>query len=132
MSFLPPVKRLALEDFPGQKSWISNIIEPLNRFFQNVYSNLNHGLTFKDNLQAMVSTLTVDQVYPLQFLNTMRVKPVGLWVVNTVEIADIPATITSAVTLDWTYNGEGQVEINDITGLTAGKRYSLTVIVIGG
>ena len=132
MSFLPPVKRFALEDFPKERSWIGNLIEPLNRFFQNVYNNLNHGLTFRDNLKAMISEQIVDQVYPLQFLNTMKVKPVGVWIISLVEIADIPATITDAVTIDWSYNGAGQIEINNISGLTAGKRYSLGLAVIGG
>ena len=135
---LPPVKRLTKENYPSQRSWISKLLDPINEFMISIYSGLSNNLTFRENLQAMIKVVDIDKTAthpasdsPAKFTNTMKVKPIGAWIMQAVERNNNPATLTSAITMDWTYS-EGFVRINNITGLTNDKNYTITVCVIGG
>lgn len=134
MARIPPLKRLTTEDFKEQSSWISSLLSPLNDFMSSVVGALNKGLTFTDNMSAQVKELefthTAD-AYPVKFLSTLTAKPVGLWVVSAVEVAASPSTITSAVWADWSFQN-GQVYINNFSGLTSGRKYRICVIIITG
>lgn len=133
MGRVPPFKRIGQEDFPGQRSWITSLLGPLNNFFSIMYENLNQGLTFNDNFRAFIKDVRVDAspTYPITFQNTMRVSPQGVIILKLEENVSNPSTVTSAVTLDWSFS-EGSIKINNITGLDAAKTYSLRVLVIGG
>ena len=134
MARIPPIKRLTTEDFKDQTSWIGKLLSPLNEFMASTVQALNRGLTFSDNFAAQVKTLTftVDaNTYPMKFLCTTGTKPMGLWVVSAKEVADNPATLTTAVFADWSYVN-GQIVINNISGLTSGHKYDICVIIVTG
>lgn len=134
MALLPPLRRFMSEDFPDAPSWLPRFFYPLNRFMGAVYSALNQGLTFNNNMIAQIKTLsiTAGSSSPVtQFTWSFSTSPVGCLVISTTDISSTPAVVTNAVTIDWGY-GSGVVTINNITGLTAGKTYSITFLVIGG
>ncbi len=134
MARIPPIKRLSTEDFKDQTSWIGKLLTPLNEFMSTTVAALNRGLTFSDNLAAQVKTLTITasaDAYPLKFLCTLNSRPQGLWIVSVRDHASTPLTLTTAVFADWDY-ANGQVIINNITGLTAGRKYDICVIIIAG
>jgi|SRR6478736_4481924 len=134
MAKLPPVTRIIQEDFKEQSSWIGKLLQPINSFMTSIVSALSHGLTFGDNFAAQVKDLEFSEnanTYPLYFKSTTATKPVGLWVVNASEIAATPSPILNAVYADWEY-ADGQVRINNITGLTTGKKYRILVVAISG
>lgn len=59
MAKIPTIRRLSLEDFSSQKSWISPLIEILNSFIINVIQALNRQLTISENMLAQISTFRV-------------------------------------------------------------------------
>jgi hypothetical protein len=134
MARIPPIKRLTTEDFKDQTSWIGKLLTPLNDFMSSTVASLNRGLTFTDNFAAQVKTLTftVDaNTYPIKFLCTTAAKPIGLWVVSAREVSSNPSTLTTAVFADWSYSN-GQVVINNFSGLTSGLKYDVCVIIVTG
>ena len=139
MGRVPEFRRLGVEDFPKDvKSWLGKLLAPLNSMFKTIYENLNHGLTFEENMIAQVKTLTFTKLStypssdsPLKFKNTMRVKPIGVIILAIKENVSNPSALTSAVAIDWSYGGE-YVKINNITGLTNDTSYEITLLSIGG
>lgn len=133
MGRIPTLKRLITEDFKDQKSWIGKLLQPLNQFLETVNASLDHGLTFEDNIASEIKTLTFRNdtgVFPLKFLSKLGKKPKGLWVINAVDLEDAPSTLTTAVYADWGYNQDGQIQINNFSGLTSARNYAITLIVI--
>jgi hypothetical protein len=128
MADLPRIKRFLLEDFASQKEWIGPLFESLNQILDTLYSALNKGLTFRENVRSVVKTLEFTQrsnTYPLKFPWGIRGGgPTALLVVRVVYNSVAP---TTTVGCDWTYDGESIV-INSFFGLTTAEKYKITVI----
>ena len=132
MGKLPSIKNLIIEDFPDQKSWIQKLIYPINAFMEMVFLNLNKGLTFNENMLAFTKEVPFIGGSSASFKNIMKVRPVGLWIIDARQADDYNAILSSALYADWTYNQNNEIVINNISGLTAGKKYIITFAVIGG
>lgn len=134
MARIPPIKRLTTEDFKEQAAWISKLFYSLNLFMESVTGALNKGLTFTENMNSEIKEIVVSipssgSAFP--FTYTAKIRPVAVWIGSAVEVAASPSPITSALYADWEYVN-GSVRINNITGLTAGKKYRITLISIAG
>ena len=132
MAQLPEIKRLHRQDFPDQTSWIDGLLAPLNRFFDSVYTALNRGLTFRDNMVAQVKELEFRETsgtYPIRFAWNLKSQPTDLIVTRVVTVSG--SGPSGAVWANWSYNGSA-VEIEDITGLTADDEYKIRVIAFAG
>ena len=135
MTKLPSIKRLAVEDFAGQKDWIGKLFAPINQFFESIASALNGGLTFADNMSAVVRSISVPNgsaSFPLYFSWGKKVKPIGLWVVNARETSGTHTNFSSAISADWEYTTDGLVKINAFPGLPTSTGYTVTVVAITG
>lgn len=132
MATLPPIRRLATEDFQSQKAWIGSLLYPLNLFIGAVSNALSKGLTFADNMAAQVNTLQVTGTYPLYVSWQLKSKPIGAWVVSAMEATPPHVNFTAAVGIDWQFSVAGQIQINAMPGLTAGKTYNVTIVTIAG
>lgn len=132
MSKLPAIKRFTREDFPDAPNWIDKLFYTLNLFMSSVYSALNQGLTANDNTLGMIKTLSISGASPsTSFKWNFLSKPEGCIVIAAVQTDGTPATITNAVTCDWSYS-QGIIYINNVTGLNASHTYSVTFWAIGG
>ena len=134
MARIPSIKRLTTEDFKDQGSWIGKLFAPLNDFMASVVVALNKGLTFQDNFSAQVKVLEFEKdanSFPMSFACTLTTRAAGLWIVKAEHVAGTPDTLTTAVWADWQYDN-GVVTINNISGLTNGKKYRISVIIIAG
>lgn len=148
MAKLPTVRRLAVEDFQDQKSWIQKLLSPLNDFLLNVVNALSNNLTFAENVSAQVTTIKVETAAAVtagagtlpnytalrQTVNvkvTTKFKPVGLWVINCQEDSANPTVIPYGVTAYWTYENN-QIKVSSVSGLSPSKSYFLTFIAITG
>lgn len=135
MANIPPLKRLSTEEFKDQSSWIGRLLSPLNDFFNHIAFAFNNQLTFKDNLFSEIREIDLNVLasgtYPYYFKCKFKSKPVGLWVCNAFEVAGTPSTLTTAVYIDWEYVN-GQIKVNNISGLTASKRYKISLVIIYG
>jgi hypothetical protein len=133
MARIPPIKRLSLEDFKDQIDWIGRLIQPINDFMSSVAFALNKQITWTDNMNGQVVNLDVTingtNDYPIYFkINSATIK--ALWVGNCYEVASSPTVNTNAVYIAWELTGSGQVKINNISGLTTGKKYRLIILTL--
>lgn len=133
MAKLPLIRRILREDIPDSPEWVMPILNALNQFFDSVYNALDRNLNFTENIDAQWKVFTIlagasaaDNIF--SFLITMRNKPRGLTLENIQQIDSNYIPITSPVFISWRVNS-GQISIDAISGLTAGKSYELTVLV---
>lgn len=132
MAALPVLKRLLAEDFKEAGTWIGKLLYILNLFMGSVYSSLNHGITFQDNVLAQLKTLTIKGRSPtVQFPWSYSSAPIGVLILATQDTTSSPQTVTTAVTCAWSYSA-GTVSIDNITGLDTARQYSVTFLVLGG
>jgi hypothetical protein len=134
MAKLPPQKRILPENFPDQSKWIPRLLEPMNRFMEDINRALNNQLTFSENLSSEVRTVQVDGNYPLRMPWALKAKPIGAWIIACREISGNHTVFTTPLFLDWEYNEAGQFQINSVVGLTATAtdKFNLTYIAITG
>ncbi|WP_374028334.1 hypothetical protein ACES2J_08355 [Bdellovibrio bacteriovorus] len=129
MSKLTP-KKLTVEDFGSQQSWIGKLFTPLNDFFSQVYQGWNNGITIEDNLHQEIRDvkIVVDaNSFPMKIKAKFATYPKGVTVIYCVDAAG--GAPTTAPWVSWSYSN-GQIEISNITGLTVGKTYNLKIHVI--
>jgi hypothetical protein len=128
MADLPRIRRFLLEDFQSQKEWIGPLFESLNQIIDTLYSALNKGLTFRENVRSAVRTLEFTQrsnTYPLKFPWGLRGSgPTALIVVRVVYGSTAP---TTTVGCDWEFDGTNIV-IKSFFGLTPDEKYKITVV----
>ena len=132
MAKLPPVRRIRAENFrPEQQQWIDTLLNPINDFFENAYFALNQNLTVGLNVAGEYRDLLVD---PNDGAITLtpgfprRVK--GVWVVRAQENSGAPTPLTNPVWAYWVDLGNGQIRIENISGLTAGNQYFITLLIL--
>lgn len=129
MSKLTP-KKLTIEDFPSQQSWITPLLQSLNDFFQQVYQGWNNGLTIEDNLYQEIreTKIVVDgNSFPIKLKSKFAVYPKSVMVIYCQDTTG--SGPTTAPWVSWSYNNN-QIEISSITGLTSGKTYNLKLHII--
>lgn len=134
MGALPAIKRFVTEDYPSQTAWIGSLLYPLNLLLNTIYTNLNNGLTVKQNMVGDIKTLSVSGATPVtSFPWKFSTAPVGVNVINAAQTDGTPTPITSAVSCagSWSYNA-GVITINNVTGLNSAHTYNITFHVIGG
>lgn len=133
MARLSPVKRIVAEDFPDQRSWIGKLLQPLNQVFEFIATTFNRGITFTDHIACQikeVSVLNDANAYPIKFQNTLKTKPFSVMIARASEDETSPATITNALWPAWELNQSNEIQINNISGLTANKKYKITLLVM--
>jgi hypothetical protein len=137
--FLPPFKRLSVEDFKDQTKWIAKLLFPINQVFLSLANGLQHGITFKDNIACQIQIVSFNNnstelspTHPIKFLLTsLNTAPVGLWLVSAVDSSAVPQALTTAPFATWNYNSQSrQIYITAVSGLVAGQAYRLTFIII--
>jgi len=133
MGLLPPIRRLVVEDFPEQK-WIGKLLSPINEFMESVYRNLNRQLTLRENVASDFHTAEVDGTYPLALAWTLKARPISVHVGNTVRSDGASFTITAAVGIRWSFNQSGQLQIDQVVGVTptSSAKFKLTLLSFTG
>lgn len=128
---LPPVWRFDFGDYGALGPVFQKFLSNLNLFTLAVYNILNGGIGFQNLQRAIYSTQVVaDTVTPLQFVNPLGVAPSGVAVVQVTLDAAVATAITSAVSVaNWYYDGRN-INILNITGLTAGETYAISLEVM--
>lgn len=129
MARIPPLARLQLEDFPKQTEWIGRLLEPLNSFFERVTSALNKSLTITDNFLGAIKTVELNGTWPVKVAWELPQRPVTVLVGQIVRSDNTAFTLTDAVQVQWTFNQNGQLQINGVTGVTpsSGTKYTVTL-----
>ncbi len=130
-SNLPPTWRFDFGDFSSLGPIFQKFLANLNLFTLAVYNALNGGIGFS-NLQRSIYTTTVTATTTtiLSFVNPLSIAPSGLSLVA-ITLRSSPSTpITNAVSVaNWFYDGKN-INVLNITGLTVGLSYSLSLEVM--
>ena len=131
-----------LEDYPEFEALIRN----LNRFATGVTSSLNRGTTFADNIASQEASLTFDTdgagaiIIPggkpnltvsLKLPQGVKAKHVTITQAVSVDVntrQETPVTVSGPA---WATNGNDLL-ISGVGGITASKRYRVSLLVVGG
>lgn len=139
MSKLPSVKTLLVEDISKEApAWFQNFLIPLNSFMSSVYYALDRDLTFTENIASSIKEIsfTTKSNYAtspptnwdvVKIANPLKKRPIGVCIAN-ISNETSSSVITSAVSLNWTYNN-GYVEILYVAGLGNSIKYKITLLI---
>lgn len=125
-------RRLTVEEFPEQQSWIGSLLSPLNQTNQELFSGLANNVTVSENLYQEIKELkfTLDAAtYPIRFKTKFNKNPIGL---QTIYCKDaIGGTASNTPWISWSF-ADGQLTISNITNLTTSQTYTLRLHLIYG
>lgn len=137
MAALPPVRRIIKEELGTDiPDWVGRLLGTLNLVLQSIYTALNHGLSFTENIQCQVKEFTMvagasPTANTFDFMLTLPVKPTGLWIVAALRQDGIAESFTTPVFASWTWDSQANtIVISSITGLTNTFAYTIRLIVI--
>jgi len=135
MAKLPSIRRLRTEDYPGADANFGKLIQNLNSFMESTWLALSRNLTVSENLRAEFQTLSIvaEPTYPIAV--TPAIQGVTCVMIaqifnSTTQGAPSGTALTAGVTLDWSQSSTG-IQINKITGLTAGQNYQVKLLMVG-
>lgn len=131
MAKLPTIRRLSREDYPEAPSWLDKLLFPLNSFLTSTYAALNNQLTINENMIGQTRTVTYVGGGAASFTWPFTTNPLGYQVINVTDSNGKNVILSSAPWLNASFS-QGQVTIQNVTGLTSGVTYLVTVYVIGG
>ena len=139
MAALPPLRRILPEDIEGSAGWFQRVPYILNLFMQAMYSALNGNLTFQQNFDAQIQEVsfttannyTSNNFTPITFPLTMGSAPIGMVVSNVVDTTtnSTHTIIYNAPYADWQNLGNGNIQINNISGLQNSRSYTVTLLL---
>jgi hypothetical protein len=125
--------------------WLSKFWELLLPFFRETAAGMNRGLTVRDNLASVVvegenrptHTQPADVETPVNhFIETGPIRPSWVQVLaEPISEGSLPSDFLVPVLPEWMPSAQGErsgVTLVRLRGLTAGRRYRLTVTVFGG
>lgn len=138
MSSLPTFKSLQASDFDDQyKDLINKLATIFNNEIQSLFTALNNGVSLADNILCTVKDVPIvvdangNPTNAANFaisVKNLRVR--GCTVIRAVNTTNNSTFPTGAPFVSYT-PGTQQVTINNVTGLTPGDQWTLTVIAWG-
>lgn len=137
MAILPQIRRLLIDDFASQKSWIEPLLLVENSFAEAVVNALNKRLSLRDNTTGDVLTLLLSAVPTTQTPASVTwqkpLQPTAVLVGNAVLAVGGPATLTGPLGVQWQMNGN-QLQITNLFGVvpTSSFQINLTLVVLAG
>lgn len=128
------IKRLSVEEFKEAPSWINRLLQWLNQFVEYVAISFSNGITFDENIQSQIKLLEIvagatPASNTAKFICTLPVTPRGVIVMRITERTGNYSVIGAAVSVEWRFEN-GSILITSITGLTSGKIYDLSILII--
>jgi len=134
MAQVPSKRRLVIEDFKSQISWIDKLIQPVNEYMESTTAALNKAQTIRDNFAGDIQTVELDGNWPVKLAWRLSSRPVAVIVGNTVKSSGASFTMSSAVQVQWSFNQSGQLQIDDVVGITptSSVKYKVTLVILTG
>lgn len=135
MAQVTQLTRLVVEDFKEEdQETVGKIAGSYNILIEQLGRAFNKGIDF-ENLSQQYSVITVTvngagaPTPPLQMKYDLKSKLKGMMVVNAINLTD-NVLLTGAPFIVFEISGNA-VAVKQITGLPAGKQFSLSIILIG-
>ena len=136
MAKLPSYRRILQQDYPQQyQDLIGQLAVTLNYGFDTLYQLLNGKLTFADNMDSTIKTvsLQVDSTgKPTTAVSIAKSSTntiTGLIVAKVVNTTNSTAFPTGGVFISYTETTSA-ITINNVTGLQPNNSYDITVVTI--
>lgn len=128
MAKLPPLKKLGLRNID-----LNYFGRLYNQFVNDIIYTLNRRLTFSENFDCQVNTITLDGNFPVKIDWTRSQKPIGVWPVDLKRTDKAATALSAGYVIEWEYE-DGTLSIVNTPGLTssAANKYELTLISIVG
>lgn len=126
-------QRFSNEDFPEQQSWIGKMFTPLNMFFGDVIRAFSNGISVEDNLFQEIKEIkwvNSPTNFPVKFRTKFKTQPRGLVPIYLANNTD-GVYSNQAPWVEWAFQ-DSEITIPAISGLTAGKTYTIRLLVIYG
>lgn len=139
MAVLPPIRKLYIEDYTSQKSWIGPFLIVMNTFMTTVVSALTKNLTLVDNTTSDLKYIQLSSVptttAPASVAWTKQIIPIAVLVGNIRLSTGAAVTLSAAVQVQWQMSSDNKsLQITNIVGVTptATSQYILTLVCIAG
>jgi hypothetical protein len=137
MAKLSSYRTIYKQDFdPKYSDLVDSLSLTINDSFNEIYGALKNNITFSDNINATISTITVsvDSTGKVQKstsfkTGTYQTSVKGLMVINAACTSSNFTFPNSGLFVDYVFNS-GVVNLNYIKGLPANETFSLTILVI--
>ena len=132
MAQIPSFRRILREKFPSDVSWIGGLLGPINSFMEDVSLALNKRLTLSANFDGETKQVIVDGTYPVKLSWGRSVKP-SIGLIGGIQKTDNSnVSLSAAVSLNWKYDQNGQIQIVDVVGLddASDNKYTLKLIFL--
>ena len=129
MRFSSP-KKFLIEDFPEEhRAWLETLFNPLNTFLEQTSSNLEGGLTLKDNFKSIVTELDVveNQTYPMK-INTSSLNKARPLSIRVGKFRALDGTTPTAGCTCYWVEDESGIKVT-LFGLDSSKKYKITLII---
>jgi hypothetical protein len=127
-------RRITTEDYPKEnRELVDKLGFTINPFFNSIVDAFNKNLSFTDNFNAQIVEL--DFTAPVS-ANQLTIKnpvkgSVGSIVVLRVQnTTNSNATLTAAPFVEYAILQNNQLQILNITGLTAGNKYLIKLLLL--
>lgn len=138
---LPSFLRIFKTDFePDDQPLIEKLGDLLNTAIESVYQALNKNISISENLLATVADVDVivnDSGIPITaatFVLDISTRVQGLTVINAAFVpasaADGVVYPSGGINITWSQNKKN-IQLNQVTGLPANKRFRLRIIAFG-
>ncbi len=127
---IPGFKRLQTQDFNKKYAdFLDGLFAVLNPFMEVMTQSLNKRLNYADNFDCLDVTLDVKApVTALKLKNTQGGQMRGCEVLYCVNKADNSDPLIAAPFVQFTNGDDNQLTIQNITGLSAGKTYTIRMV----
>lgn len=128
MSKINSTKKIIIEEFPIEvQGWLKKLVEPLNRFLEQVYFALVNGLTIADNLKAQVNVVSIaaNQDYPMRLSWRLNERPTAMLIA---QIGESTGGAMPVHSMTWLFNN-GTIEMTFV-GLDLTKKYNVVTLGI--
>lgn len=136
---IPIFRRISAKDLPGAPAWISFLLTPLNTFIENVRQGLGRHITFGENIACQIKDyiFTTSSTYEssndfafLTFQSTLTTKALGCIILQITVVAQNYQVVPRGTSVDWLDDGNGNIKINFISGLSDETTYMVRFLVI--
>ena len=133
MAQVPSFKKILRAKFPQDLKWIPLLLGPLNSFMEDVQLGLNKRLNITQNFDGEVKSIKLDGTYPIKLAWGRDSKPTIGFIGSIAMLDGSDVTLAGAVFPLWEFNQQGNIQINQIVGLSddaADKKYNITMIFL--
>lgn len=127
---IPGFKRLQTQDFNKKYNDLTEtLFAVINPFMEVITQSLNKRLNYSDNFDCLDITLDVTApVVGLKVKNTQGGSMRGAEILSCLNKNDPSDPLLGAPFIQFQMAQDGQIQINNITGLTSGKTYTIRIV----